>query len=277
VRPLRSLRGLVRLAVLGASLLLVPACGGDGSPEGSAGDEARPRILVLGASDLAAAFEELVPAFEARTGVRVDRVLGSSGNLAAQIRHGAPADVFLSADEAFVDDLIRAGRIDPDSRSFYAVGRVVVAVPPGRAPPAALSALADPAWETVAIANPDHAPYGRAGREALRSAGIWDAVAPRLILGENIAHTLQFVETGNADAGIVALSLVMGAHGRSVPYRLLDRALHAPLRQAGGRVLESAHPEAAERFLDFVMSPEGREILARYGFEPPDDGAPGDG
>jgi molybdate transport system substrate-binding protein len=267
----------VCLAALGASVLLLPACGGDESPEGSAEDGAWPRILVLGASDLVAAFEELVPAFETRTGVRVDRVLGSSGNLAAQIRHGAPADVFLSADEAFVDDLIRAGRIDPASRSFYAVGRVVVAVPPGRAPPADLSALSEPTWETVAIANPDHAPYGRAGREALQSAGVWDALAPRLILGENIAHTLQFVETGNADAGIVALSLVMDAHGRSVPYRLLDRALHAPLRQAGGRVLESAHPEAAQHFLDFVMSPEGREILSRYGFEPPDDRAPGEG
>ncbi len=229
-------------------------------------DAARP-LLVLAASDLAPAFEELVPAFEARTGQPVDVVLGSTGNLASQIRHGAPADLFFAADEAFLDDLVERGRIDPETRRLYAVGRIVLVAPPGRPPPERLQELTG--LPSVAIANPEHAPYGRAARQALESAGVWEAVQARLVFGENIAHTLRFVETGNVDAAIVALSLVEGRH----PYRLVDAAHHQPLVQAAGVTAGSRNPRAAREFLDFVLSREGQVLLGRYGFEPPPEHA----
>ena len=242
---------------------LLPACGGDGDGPGS-GD-----LLVLAASDLAIAFDELVPLYEARTGESVSVVLGSTGNLAAQLRHGAPGDLFFSANEAFLDDLIDAGRIEGTSRSVYAIGRVAVVVPRGRAAPAGPDAIGDPRLRVIAIANPDHAPYGVAAREVLEALGLWAAVEPRLVLGENVAHAVQFVRTGNADLGIVALSLLRGAHGEQLPHALLDDVLHRPLRQVAGVVTTSSHADRARAFLAFVLSAEGQAILARYGFEAP--------
>jgi molybdate transport system substrate-binding protein len=132
-----------------------------------------------------------------------------------------------------------------------------------------VGALTDPGYAVVAIANPEHAPYGRAARQALEAAGAWDAVSPRLVLGENIMHAYQFVRTGNADAGLVALGLVRGVSGPPVPYTLVDSALHAPLRQVAGVVAGTGRAEQARRFLDFVMSADGRGVLARFGFERP--------
>ncbi|HUF76499.1 MAG TPA: molybdate ABC transporter substrate-binding protein, partial [Longimicrobiales bacterium] len=243
-------------------------CGGDGEEAGAG------VLLVLAASDLAFAFDELVPLYEARTGDSVSVVLGSTGNLAAQLRHGAPGDLFFSANEAFLDGLIDAGRIEPTSRSLYAIGRVAVVVPHGRQTPAGPEAIEDPALRVIAIANPDHAPYGVAAREVLEGLGLWAAVEPRLVLGENIAHTLQFVRTGNADLGIVALSLLRGAPGEPLPHVLLDGALHQPLRQVAGVVTASRRADRARAFLDFVLSPEGRDVLARYGFELPETSFP---
>ncbi len=259
-------------AVAVALLLLAAAplvAGCDGAPA----DREDPPLLVLAASDLQMAFEEIVPRFRDLTGQRVEVVLGSTGNLAAQIRHGAPADLFFAADETFLDDLIEAGRIDPGSRRLYAIGRLALVAPPGREPPAEIAALADPGFRVIAIANPEHAPYGRAGREALRRAGVWETVRPRLVLGENIAHSYQFTRTGNADAAVVALSLVVGIPGGGVPHTVVPVELHAPLRQAAGVVADSRREAAARRFLDFVLSEEGQGILARYGFEDPADGA----
>ena len=259
------------VALLCATLPI--ACGEDAqqrsgaTPDGPSSPSSE--ILVLGAADLAHAFEELVPTYEARSGDRVTLVLGSTGNLAAQIRHGAPADVFFAADEAFLDGLIEAGRIDRASRRAYAIGRLALVVPSGRAPLPGVEALTDPALRVVAIANPEHAPYGRAARQVLERLELWASVEPRLVLGENVAQTLQFVRTGNADAGIVALSLVRPAPGESLPYRLVDDAFHAPLRQVAGVTTTSDRAERARAFLAFVLSTEGREILARYGFEPP--------
>jgi molybdate transport system substrate-binding protein len=232
-------------------------------------DGAAGALLVLAASDLPFAFEEMVALYESQTGERVQVVLGSTGNLAAQIRHGAPADLFFAANELFLDGLVEAGHVIAESRTAYAIGRLALVAPPGRPPPTGLSELADPRYEVVAIANPEHAPYGMAARDALQSAGLWEALRPRLVLGENIAHAMQFVRTGNADAGIVALGLVLG-RGEAYPHTLLDAALHAPLRQSAGVVAGSERAGRAARFLEFVTSDVGRELLRQYGFEEPD-------
>lgn len=229
--------------------------------------------MVLAASDLVAAFDELVPRFEAMEGQRVDVVMGSSGNLATQIRHGAPADLFLSADAGYVDALIAVGRIDAETRTPYAVGPLAIAVPPGRTPPPHLGDLRLPTYGTLAIANPDHAPYGMAAREALRTTGLWDELGPRLILAENVAQAVQFVRTGNADAALVAVSLVRGADGATLPHRRVDPTLHAPLVQVAGVVEGSRQPDAARRFLEYLLSPEAQGILQGFGFEPPPSAA----
>lgn len=251
------------------AVVSLAACGGEAGERG--GDV--PELLVLAASDLAPALDELARSHERRTGVRISVVFGSTGNLAAQIRHGAPADLFFSADTTFLDGLIEANMIDPASRTAYAVGRLALVSPSGRSLPPTVKALADEAFETVAIANPDHAPYGRAARAALEAAGVWEEVAPRMVLGESVRHALEFVRTGNADAGLVALSLVHavggdGAEARSV-HRVVDAALHPPLRQVAGVVRTSTRPEEARAFLSFVTSPEGCALLGRHGFEAP--------
>jgi molybdate transport system substrate-binding protein len=250
--------------VLAAALGLAAGCDGGGS---GAEDAAAP-LLVFAASDLQVALPEVVRAFEARSGGRVDVVYGSTGLLATQIEHGAPADVFLAAHERFVDRLDRGGHVLPGSRRTYALGRLALAWAPGTPPPRSPASLRDAAYGTVAIANPEHAPYGRAAREALEAAGVWDAVRGRVVLAENVAGALQFVRTGNADAALVALGAVTGVRG--VAFVPVDAALHAPLRQVAAVPRTSRQPEAARAFLDALTGAEGQAALRRYGFEPPD-------
>ncbi len=264
------IRQLARCALVGLALGTL-GCADEGGEER---DSPAAPLLVLAAADLQGAFEELVPAWERQTGDRVELVLGSTGNLAAQIRHGAPADLFFAANEQFLDDLIEAGTIDPTSRTPYAVGRLALAVPAGGALPDALPELTEARFQIIAIANPDHAPYGMAAREVLRNMGIAESVSDRLVLGENIAHTLQFLRTGNADIGIVAFSLLRGAGGQSLEFRVIDSSLHTPLLQVAGMVVRSLHPDRARHFLEFVVSPDGQAILGRHGFEPPVTGGP---
>jgi molybdate transport system substrate-binding protein len=148
-----------------------------------------PPLVVYAAADLDMAFREIKPLFEKATGARVTLVMGSTGNLAKQIEHGAPADVFFAANESFVDDLRAAGAVIPQTRALYAQGRIVLAVP--KKSVIAVRELGDllkPEVRRVAIANPAHAPYGRAAQEALERAGVWEKVKPKLVYGENIRH-----------------------------------------------------------------------------------------
>lgn len=225
------------------------------------------RVLVLAASSLQFALPEVVSLFEERTGLTVDVALGSSGNLVAQIENGAPADLFLSADRAFVDRLEAGGRAAPGTSRDYATGRVALVAPPGRPAPDGLTDLADPSFEVIALANPETAPYGLAARQALESAGLWGPIQPRIVLSENIAQAAQFVRTGNADAGILALSVVLEVGGWE--HRIVDPALHDPIVQAGTVVAGSANAVAAEALLGLIVSREGSGILSRYGFAPP--------
>jgi len=223
-----------------------------------------PSLTVFAAADLGFAFKEIVPRFEKSVGAKVSLVLGSSGNLATQIEHGAPADVFFSADRAFVERLAARGAVIAESRAVYAQGRIVLATARSFGPRLTdLRQLGDPRIRHVAIANPVHAPYGRAAEEALRKAGLWETVKPKLVFGENIRHALQFIQTGAAEAGIVARSV---ANVPEIEWTLIDSSLHAPLQQVAVVVKRTARPELGLAFIQFVNGPEGRSIMKRYGF-----------
>jgi molybdate transport system substrate-binding protein len=225
---------------------------------------APPTLTVFAAADLAFAFRELAPRFEQATGAKVTLVLGSTGNLAKQIEHGAPADVFFAANQTFVDDLLAKGALIAETRALYAQGRIVLATARAAGPKlTALPQLLEPRVRRVAIAKPAHAPYGRAAEEALRAAGLWDAVKPKLVYGENIRHALQFVESGAAEAGLVALSV---ANVPAIAYVPVDPGLHGRLDQAVAVVRRSARPELGLAFIQFVNGPEGRPVMREYGF-----------
>lgn len=231
------------------------------TPAGAAGE---PTLTVFAASDLAFAFKEIAPRFERALGVRVILVLGSTGNFARQIEHGAPADVFFAADQGFVERLAAKGVLIGETRTLYAQGRIVLATAKRFGPKLSdLRDLLNPKIRHVAIANPVHAPYGKAAEEALRKVGVWDTLKPKLVYGENIRHTLQFIQTGAVEAGIVALSI---ASVPEVDWTLIDASLHEPLNQAAAVVKRSARPELGLAFIQFVNGPEGREIMKRYGF-----------
>lgn len=230
----------------------------------AAAQPTQPTLTVYAAADLQMAFGELKPLFEKVTGARVTLVMGSTGNLAKQIEHGAPADVFFAANESFVDDLKAVGAIISQTRALYAQGRIVLAFP--KKSPTAFRELQDllkPEVRRIAIANPAHAPYGRAAQDALERLGLWDRLKPRLVYGENVRHTLQFIQTGAVEAGIVALSI---ADVPEVAYVLIDPKLYTPLNQVAAVVKRSPHPELGAAFIQFVAGPEGRATMKRYGF-----------
>ena len=226
--------------------------------------------LVAAASDLRFAIEEVAAAFERERGARVKVSLGSSGNFRHQIAAGAPFELFLSADEEYVDALRREGHT-VDGGALYAIGRIVLFAPHGSpvVPEAELAGLATALREgrvdRIAIANPEHAPYGRAAREALQKRGLWDAARARLVLGENVSQAAQFAASGSAQAGLFAYSLVLspaiGQRGRHV---LLPETLHAPLRQR--MVLLRKAGATARDFYAYLQQPAARAIFRRHGF-----------
>lgn len=226
--------------------------------------------LIAGASDLQFAIAEIAAKFRADTGQEVRLSMGSSGNITRQIEQGSPAEMFLSADEAFIFRLADGGHTR-DRGELYAVGRIVLFTPPGS--PIATSggveairaALAAENIARFAIANPEHAPYGRAAEQALRAAGLWDSIRPRLVLGENVSQAAQFALAGGSQGGIVAYSLVLAPamQGRGA-YTLLPNTLHEPLRQR--MVLTRRAGPVATAFYDYMQQPPAREIMRRYGF-----------
>lgn len=228
---------------------------------------------VAAASDLKFALDEIVRDFERSTGSAVRVTYGSSGNFARQIEQGAPFDLFLSADEAYVAQLAARG-LTVDDGALYAIGRIVLFAPTGS--PLKLdermadlrSAIDDGRLRKFAIANPGHAPYGRAARQALQSAGLWQAIEKRLVLGENVSQAAQFAASGSAQGGIFALSLAMSPNfaGRG-RYLLLPETMHAPLRQR--MVLLTRGAESARPFYEYLQQAEARAVLRRYGFALP--------
>jgi molybdate transport system substrate-binding protein len=226
-------------------------------------------VTVAAASDLTYAMNEIAGNFEKATGCTVRLSMGSSGNFLTQIENGAPFDVFFSADVAYPKKLEAEGLAAPGSTYVYAIGKIVLwtrndfRVDVGKG----FSALRDPAVRKIAIANPAHAPYGRAAEEALRHSGVYEALKGRLVLGENISQAAEFVESGNADAGILALSLVvspaMKDKGRAWN---IPENLYAPIEQGAVAVRAAANPQGARQFLDYIKLDATVALLERYGF-----------
>jgi len=229
-------------------------------------------IRVAAAADLQFALDELDIQFEKQTGKKIDISYGSSGNFFAQIENGAPFDVLLSADIEYPRKLESAGLAEPGTLCEYAVGRIVIWMPGDARPDLARlgwKALLEPSVERIAIANPEHAPYGRAAVTALRGAGIYEQVRAKLVYGENIAQAAQFVASGNAQAGILALSLAASPPMRNGKRWQIPANMHAPIEQ-GAVILKSAKDkEGARAFLAFLKSDTGRVILESYGFTLP--------
>ncbi|MFN3641743.1 MAG: molybdate ABC transporter substrate-binding protein [Gemmobacter sp.] len=226
--------------------------------------------VVAAAADLQFAVEEIAAAFQAETGMSVRLSMGSTGNFARQIREGAPFQIFMAADEQFIFDLHRDG-FAPDEGDLYAVGRIVVKVPPGSTLQAdgtlesLRAALAEGRITRFAIANPDHAPYGKRAREALQHAGLWEDIQPFLVLGENVSQAAQFALSGNAEGGIIALSLALAPQLRDRGTAdLIPQDFHEPLRQR--MVLLNGAGDVARAFYAYMNAPAARAIMERYGF-----------
>ena len=225
-------------------------------------------VRIAAASDLKFALAELARQYERQSANRLQLSLGSSGQFAQQIRQGLPVDLYMSADEAFVFQLADAG-LTQDRGALYALGRIAAAVPAASRveldPSLRGLVAAGAAIRHFAIANPEHAPYGRAAREALERLGLWPWAKPRLVIGENIAQATQFVTSGAAQAGITALSLALAPEvAKLARHVLLPANLHAPLRQRMV-LLKSAGP-AARDFYEFMQTAAAREVLRRFGF-----------
>jgi molybdate transport system substrate-binding protein len=213
---------------------------------------------------LALAFEELGKLFEQRTGQKINFSFAASGTLAKQLSQGAPFDLFAAANPTFVDSAVAAGACDGSSKALYARGHVAVWSKRRGAKLSALSQLASAEIQYIAIANPEHAPYGKAAREALMAAGVWSAVERKIVHAENVRQALQFAETGNADVAIVALSLV--AHDRSGQMLAVDPALHGPIEQTLAVCKRGKNEAGGRAFAKLVESSEGQALLERYGF-----------
>jgi molybdate transport system substrate-binding protein len=254
---LRDAARLAGVAFIFCAALLTSCHGrNDGKPGAT--------ITVSAAADLTSAFEELGKLFEKETGVKATFNFGSTGQLTQQIESGAPVDLFAAANVSFIEELEKKNLILPDTKALYAQGRITIwtrSDSPLRIE--RVEDLAGPGVRKIAIANPEHAPYGVAAREALQSAGVWQAVQPKLVFGENVAQTLQYAETGNVDAAIVALSISIGSGGR---WTLVPQDLHRPLNQALAVIKGTRHEAEARRFAAFINSPSGRSVMRKYGF-----------
>ncbi len=229
-------------------------------------------IRVAAAADLNFAMADLSGQFEKQTGIKVNVTSGSSGNFFSQIQNGAPFDLFFSADIEYPRKLAAAGFAEPETLQEYAQGRIVIWMPAGAKADVVKqgwNALLDASVQKIAIANPEHAPYGRAAVAALQKAGIYGQVKPKLIYGENISQAAQFVQSGNAQAGIIALSLATSPGMKEGKIWGIPAETYPPIDQ-GAVVLKSAkNKNAAHAFLEFVSSPTGRKILEKHGFAIP--------
>jgi len=229
--------------------------------------------VIAAAADLSYALAEVAQSFHRETGMAVRLTFGSSGNFTQQILQGAPFEMFLSADEGYVEQLAKAGKTR-DEGALYGIGRIGIFAPAG-SPVLADSeltdlaaALTDGRLKKFAIANPEHAPYGRAAQQALQHAGLWDKIKGRLVLGENVSQATQFAASGSAQGGIIPLSLARAPPvARLGSFALIPESWHAPLRQR--MVLMKTAGKTAKAFYDYMQQPAARAVLRRYGFALP--------
>src|SRR5215469_10842802 len=231
------------------------------------------QITVAAAADMNYAVKELAQRFEQRSGSKVTLSFGASGILFSQISNGAPFDLFFSADEEYPKKLVAAGIADGSALKIYAIGHLVLWVPnssPFNPAQLQMNTLVQPEVKRIAIANPQHAPYGRAAMAAIEHYGLKDAVARKLVFGENVSQAAQFAQSGNAQAGLIALSLAMSPVMQSAgKYWELPTDAYPEFKQAAVIVSSSKQKKAAATFLDFVLSPEGATVFRQFGLTPP--------
>lgn len=241
--------------IMSIILLMLVACGGENSTVNDTENE----LLIAAPANLLFAFEEVGKNFEEQYDTKITFSFGASGQLADQMEHGAPFDIFASADENYVDKLIELGNLDPVTKRIYGIGRIGIS---SLIPIETLEELLLPEIKKIAIANPDHAPYGIAAKEALQSIGIWDELKDKLIYSRNISEALTMLETQNVEASIIALSLKK----EDYHFSLIDDSLHSPLKQAIAINQDSQNHEVAITFIEYLGSAKGKEILEKYGF-----------
>jgi molybdate transport system substrate-binding protein len=247
-------------------LVFLPACTARGwlSPQPEASATPPREITIAAAATLQFAFQDIAELFEQETGMRVRLVFGSTGLLTQQIEHGAPYDLIAAANMEYVERLSAQGLVLDDSIALYARGRIVLAANrKAGVTPTELSDLLDPSIRHIAIANPEHAPYGVAAQEALQSAGIWEQVQGKIVRGENVRQALQYVQSGDAQVGILALSV---ADVPEITWTLIDDDLHEPLDQALAVLASSKEPDLARQFADYINGQTGRPVMRKYGF-----------
>jgi len=230
-------------------------------------------LLVAAAADLTPALNDIAQQFEQQHGLKVKVSFGASGALTQQIQNGAPFDLFFSADMDYPRQLISQGQADSDSLYEYSLGKLVVWVPaasPLDIEHKGLSTLLDPSIMKIAIANPQHAPYGRAAVAALKHAGLYDRLADRLVLGENVSQAAQFAESGNAQAGFVALAHALSPNVKGTGrFWVVPADYYPPLEQGVAVISRSKHKKEAAEFLEYLKSKEVSEVLRKYGFTLP--------
>lgn len=251
-------------------LLVVLACAAL-SAGSSAGDE-DVEILAAGAISLRDALSEAAERFEAKNaGTVVQLHTAGSGALARQIESGAPVEVFFSASPVEIDRLDRLGMLQPGTRTTFASNGIVVIVPPGSIPPAEFAAIAGTEFSRVALGNPKTVPAGRYAKQALISTGLWETVEPRTVYAENVRQVVEYVARGDVDLGLVYTTDLLRFRERVVAGPAAPSGSHDPVRYEAALVSDGTHREVARRFLRFVVSEEGRAILAIHGFLPPPD------
>ena len=226
-------------------------------------------LSIAAASNLVYVLDELLAAFRAIEPVALTVATGASGSLVAQIQNGAPFDVFLSADLRYPESLVDRGHADAKTLTTFATGRLVLWTTKSAIKLGSIeNVLRDPAVRRLAMANTDTAPYGQAAKDVLKQLGLWDEVQPKVVVGETITQTAQFVETGNADVGFVALSLVLAPKLKNRgQWILVPDELYSPIAQGAVITRRGAGNAAAERFLRFLHSDAAREIFARFGYQ----------
>jgi molybdate transport system substrate-binding protein len=229
-------------------------------------------VKVAAAADLKFAMGELAAQFDKESGTKVDVSYGSSGNFLTQIQNGAPFDLFFSADSEYPKKLEAGGLTEPGTLREYAAGRIVIWTPSDGEINAAKDgwrSFLDPRVKKIAIASPEHAPYGRAAVAALKKAGIYEQVKDKLVYGENISQAAEFVQSGNAQMGIVALSLAISPAMKNGNRWEIPADSYPPIKQAVVLLKALKNKDVVRRFLDFVSGPQGRQILERFGFTVP--------
>lgn len=227
----------------------------------------KPTLKVAAAADLTKTFEEIGKAYEAKTGQKVVFSFGASGMLARQVADRAPFDAFAAANVGFVDDAVKSGACLPESKGIYAVGTLGMWTKAANKHPASLNDLLGADYKKIALANPEHAPYGKAAKQALVKAGIWDQLSPKLVYGENVQQAFEFAKSGNADVALMRFS----PPDPDGDNQKVDAALYDPLEQAiavcrGGGAGNSAPHDGANDFVQFVLGPDGKAVLQKAGF-----------